>query len=302
MDVVFCFNGLGNQMSQYAFYLKKKSINPNCRFIFDERSKNEHNGFELGKVFGITYKKSFIDVLLYCLFRLVTTKQLPLVTKPLAALLKIMGVRAYFEPTNYDYVEDFVSNPSKRGINFYWGGWHTEKYFFSIKDFLLDVFVFQIDKKDSQLKYLQEQIKGSNSVSIHIRRGDFLTGNALYVHGSICTKEYFIAAVNHIYTLVEQPHFFIFSDDLGEEFLWIRNFFSNAQYTIVDSNKSEHSWKDMCLISNCKFNINSNSTFSWWGAWLNNSANKVVVVPKYFIKDVETKDVYPEEWIKLAKY
>lgn len=294
MDVVLIFNGLGNQMSQYAFYLQKKKINPSTRFLFDKRSHSIHNGYELERVFGVKYYDTFVNSILFFLFKLLWVKKYPFLTRPILKLLSLIGIRLVEEKENYDFDQTLLK-PSI-GIRFLYGGWHSEKYFNSNREEVLDIFKLEVEDKVN-LNILRE-IKNSNSVSLHVRRGDYMKGINFEMYGSVCTKEYFEVAINKINELVVNPHFFIFSND----FKWVQENFKMDKCTFVDCNKGNDSWKDIFLMSNCKHNINSNSTFSWWGAWFNQSLDKIVIVPKYFVNLLETKDFYPESWIKISDY
>lgn len=296
MDVVIIFNGLGNQMSQYAFYLQKKSINKSTRFIFDKKSMFDHNGYELDEVFNINYKDTFENILLYILFRILGVKKVSFISIPLIKVLNFIGIRLVNEKDNYDFDESLLK--SKKGITFYYGGWHSEKYFTEIKENVLNTFKFKSIENDIQLLELMAEIKNTNSVSIHIRRGDFLNEINMKTFGSVCTKDYFRTAMNKISHLVDNPHFFVFSNDVK----WVKENFKSDSVTIVDFNKSKASWKDMFLISSCNHHINSNSTFSWWGSYLNMNVQKTVIVPRYFINNLETKDFYPDNWLKIVDY
>jgi hypothetical protein len=294
MDVVLIFNGLGNQMSQYAFYLQKKNIDKSTRFMFDKRSGGTHNGYELERVFNIGYKEGFYDSVLFLLFRILCVKKYPAFSKPVLKFLNLIGISLVEESENYDFDEKFLK-PSK-GIRFLYGGWHSEKYFYSNKNQVLETFKLNVDDQVN-LNYLEE-IKRTESVSVHVRRGDYMKGIHFELYGSVCTKEYFEVAIDKINKLIDNPRFFVFSNDLQ----WVQENLKMNNCTFVECNKGIDSWKDIFLMSNCKHNINSNSTFSWWGAWFNLYGNKVVIVPKYFVNNLETKDFYPDSWKKITDY
>jgi hypothetical protein len=296
MDVVMIFNGLGNQMSQYAFYLRKKEINPSTIFIYNKGTRNQHNGYELERAFNIGYKFRALDYLLYYIYQILFLEQYFLVLKPLVKVLNTFGIRLIKESYNYDYNEsDFIS---RKGLNFYWGGWHSEKNFLSVKDEVLNAFTFRLDNIEDGTNFseLISEIKKTNSISIHVRRGDFLTSGGIYQFANVCTLSYYQKAIELIVKEVENPHFYVFSNDLE----WCKSNLSLDVVTFVDCNKGVDSWRDMQLMSLCKYNINANSSFSWWGAWLNKNDNKIIV-PEDFINNMVTKDVYPENWIKIRK-
>lgn len=294
MDIVIIFNGLGNQMSQYAFYLQKKKIDNSTRFIFDKRSHINHNGYELGRVFNIELEKTLSNSILFLLFRILTIKKYPYFSKPLIKTLNFFGIRLFEESENYDF-DEVLLKPSK-GIRFLYGGWHSEKYFNSNRNQVLKAFKLKVEDKEN-LDHL-EKIKKTESVSIHVRRGDYMKGIHFEMYGSVCTKGYFEVAIDKINKMLEKPHFFVFSNDLQ----WVKENFVMERCTFVDCNKAKDSWKDMYLMSNCKYNINSNSTFSWWGSYLNCNESKVVIIPHYFVNNLETKDFYPSSWLRIKDY
>ena len=296
MDIVVICNGLGNQMSQYAFYLRKKQLNNSTRFIFDRRSLSTHNGYELKRIFDIDYQEKFTEKILFYIFRFLSINRMPRLSKLIFRMLKLIGVKLTIEKPNYDYEDQNVK--SSYGLNFYYGGWHSEKYFLPIENEVKKVFNFQSDQGDELLMGMLSRIKSCNSVSIHVRRGDFLVGSNMEMYGSVCTKEYFDAAIKKISSIIDTPQFFVFSNDV----LWVKDNLRYENLTIVDFNKGDKSWKDMYLISNCKHNINSNSTFSWWGAWLNTHKEKIVITPKYYINNLVTKDFYPSTWLQITDY
>jgi hypothetical protein len=296
MDVVIIFNGLGNQMSQYALYLQKKQLAKSSRYIFSKKSAGNHNGYELNTHFGIEYHDTFTNKLLFLLFRMVGYKKYPLLSKPIVRLLNLLGVEIIHENENYDFDPKHLQ-PSL-GIKFYEGGWHSEKYFINIKEEILQTFQFKADRLGFENMQVLEKIHSVNSVSVHVRRGDFLDADNYKKFGSICTLNYFLCAIKKMNTIVEKPHFFFFTNDPE----WVAENFISPNYTLININQFGNSWKDMYLISNCQCHIDSNGSFSWWASWLNQQSNKQVIVPKYFIAGHYSKDVYPESWIRLTDY
>lgn len=292
MDVVVIFNGLGNQMSQYAFYLKKKSINPRTEFI---TFCNDHNGLELDKVFKINCNNNYKKKLLYIIFRLLLTQNLKFLTYPIKVILTFFGCKIIRENFNYNYNPEFLS--SKPGINFYYGGWHSELYFNSESDNINKAFcfdnAFKLDKYNIELLDL---INKTNSVSFHIRRGDFMNINNIDLFGNICNLEYYKKAQVEIEKKILNPHYFIFSNDMQ----WVKSNINLERVTYVENNKGSNSWIDLYLMSRCKNHIIANSSFSWWGAWLNNFKNKIVICPSKFSNNDINSDVYPINWFKIS--
>lgn len=151
-------------------------------------------------------------------------------------------------------------------------------YKFLIKDF---EFPKLTDVKNTEIL---KKIESCNSVSIHIRRGDYLN-HPLF--GEICNKEYYRKAIKIIENKVKKPVFFIFSNDIE----WVKENIKidNESYYIDWNLEEKDSYKDMQLMSRCKHNIIANSSFSWWGALLNTNKEKIVILPKQWIKKKRKK-------------
>jgi hypothetical protein len=179
------------------------------------------------------------------------------------------------------------------------GYFQNEKYFEKIAEALRTDFTFKKTLTDKNLA-ISGQLKATNSVAIHIRRGDYLKANS---QSNFITldKVYYKKAIEAILGRVENPAFFVFSED----FDWIKENldFDNHPVTFIDWNKGRDSYIDMQLMSLCKHNIIANSSFSWWGAWLNNNRDKMVIAPeRWFREEQKNKlldDFYPKGWNKL---
>jgi hypothetical protein len=291
MDVVVIFNGLGNQMSQYAFYLQKKKYGPATQYINFCRV---HNGAELERVFNIKQKHNAVQNVLYALFRLLLSRKIPLRTL-IKLFFKVFNIRITDENFDYNFKENYLKSSS--GINFYYGGWPSENYFNSVSNCVKQAFKFTVPQDYENAAHIAS-INNSNSVAMHVRRGDYLNEENINNFGKVCTLGYFEKAIATINSSVINPHFFIFSNDVE----WVKNNLKMESVTYVTCNSGNNSWKDMYLMSICKHNIISNSTFSWWGAWLNNHDSKMIISPsRYLNNDIKT-DFYPESWIKLSDY
>lgn len=288
MDIIIVFNGLGNQMSQYAFYLAKKRFNSNCYVVFDPKSVSTHNGLELENIFEIKLNSSFFDKVISCFYGYILNRRI------INRVFNIIGVRIIYESKNYDY-QNSILKSSPKGVNFYWGGWHSEKYFKSIEQEIKNTFKFP-SVCDSPIfnEWLRKISFDDNSVSIHVRRGDYLDkpSDPFYQFNGVCTIDYYKKAIAYIQTKIVSPNFYIFSNDVD----WCMQTFGIESMYYIDCNKGKDSWRDMYLMSECRHHINANSTFSWWAAWLSPYLDGIVLRPKFFIKDIETKDFYPAEW------
>ena len=177
------------------------------------------------------------------------------------------------------------------------GYWQTEKYFKNIEHTIKKDFTFKT-KPDKNNQSLLNQIKNCNAVAIHVRRGDYVKNPVANRILGVCNLDYYNKCINLIIRKINNPHFFIFSDDPK----WtINNLNIDFPATYVSHNGSDKGYEDLRLMSNCKHQIIANSSFSWWGAWLNNNPNKVVMAPKKWFNDlsINTEDLIPESWVKI---
>lgn len=177
------------------------------------------------------------------------------------------------------------------------GYWQSEKYFKDIETIIRQEFTIKSEMNVKSLA-IEKQIKSINSVSLHIRRGDYVSNpHTNQFHGS-CNLKYYFQCVENLTRGVKHPHFFIFSDEPE----WTRaNLKLPYPTTFVDHNPPENGYEDLKLMSLCKHHIIANSSFSWWGAWLNQNPSKIVLAPKKWFNSVNynTKDLIPDKWLKI---
>lgn len=133
------------------------------------------------------------------------------------------------------------------------------------------------------------------TVSIHIRRGDYLSQQFSAGFGNCCPLAYYREAIHYMKTYLDDITFVLFSDDMD----WVKMNLPLDNAIYVDHNHGVDSWQDMYLMSMCQHNIIANSTFSWWGAWLNDNTDKIVIAPKRWWSSIENDDVVPESWIRM---
>lgn len=294
MDIVLLFNGLGNQMSQYALYLAKCQTDPHTQWLyFPEQYTNQHNGYELERIFGIkmqnTPKGRLGKIYNWYLYSQVCESWRRQCVRKILSAMKVQFIR------EKKHTVDSNVLAKHDGYTYFYGGWHNPEYFQYVADEIREIFRFDDDKIDDRNKLIVKEISSCNSVSIHVRRSDFVKQSTLF--GNIATPEYYKKAMEYIKNRVEHPVFYIFSDDIG----WCRENIEEENMYFVDWNMGEDSWKDMMLMSKCKHNINANSTFSWWGAWLNENPEKIVIVPDKFMNVEGSEQIYPKDWIKIQR-
>ena len=178
------------------------------------------------------------------------------------------------------------------------GYWTSERYFKDIENIIRKEFTFK-NPPSEQIQQIIEQISAVNSVSLHIRRGDYvLDPKTNQTHG-ICGLDYYYRCIEQISLKIKYPHFFIFSDNMD----WCRNNLKIKYHPVnyVDHNQPDKACEDLRLMSLCKHHIIANSTFSWWGAWLAADKDKIVFTPeKWFARDdINTDEMFPKDWIMV---
>lgn len=174
------------------------------------------------------------------------------------------------------------------------GYWQNEKYFKKIRPFLLREFTLKKESEDF-LK-LKKLVRNSSSVSIHFRRGDYVASLATNKYHGVLNLDYYMKAIKVINKRVKNSHFFVFSDDVE----WVKkNFSIRKQITYISGDYALTNIEEMLLMSMCKHNIVANSSFSWWGAWLNKNPRKIVVAPKRWFMVKTDLQTIPRSWIKL---
>jgi len=268
--------GLGNQMFQYAI-AKSIAIKNNDKFSLDVSfypkqtlRKYELNLFNIEE--DLQNAENIFDKI---------KRKLGFISKEYFIEKEI----AVFDKEVFDYKDKIILD----------GYWQNEKYFKDIKDEIVKDFIPKNSISDEAKEYLR-LIKSLMSVSLHIRRGDYVQDNTTNINHGICGIEYYKEAIKYFENKYTNITFFIFSDDIA----WCKeNFEFIDNKVFVDNTKS--AIDDLELMKNCKYNIIANSTFSWWGAWLNDNKNKVVVSPKQWFtkKEWQDKNIACDDWIKI---
>lgn len=201
---------------------------------------------------------------------------------------------SYIKEQGMLFDKNVFNSPSDTYVD---GYWQTEKYFKGIESDIRKQFTFKTPPSEKN-KQTIERILEKNAVSIHVRRTDFISDAASRSIYSACGIPYYKESVRLIADRVSNPHFFVFSDDMD----WTKeNLKIDFPTTYVDFNNSETNYEDMRLMSLCKHNITANSTFSWWGAWLNEYDKKIVVTPKKWFNSAARSDIdlVPHGWKKI---
>ncbi len=292
--IVRIHGGLGNQLFQYALgrgvssKLKtnlsltwvpyEKDTWEYCLNYFNITSDDAKNSSLFGFVGMRKRQKKF-----NALYRLLKRIRLNDIIFPFYFVEKGFPFNSDLFSKNHSYIEGF---------------WQTEKYFKHIEDDIRAEITLK-NPLSSYSKNIMDEINNSNAISLHVRRGDYITrADAITFHGT-CSPEYYKDAVGQIAKNISDPKFFLFSDDhewVAENFKWLP-----FPFTCV-KNPSEKNYEDLILMASCKHHIIANSSFSWWGAWLNPRKDKIVIAPKKWFLNApknDTRDLIPEEWVKI---
>ena len=276
---------MGNQMFQWAFARACEAKNGILPLIDDSEETLKLNKFYLMKDLN-TVKK-------------------PLWNKVLRNIIPFHNIRNKLTKINYDlpivkeeYFNKFSPNLLTYRENAYYKGFfQTEKYFSDIRNQLLDDFIVN-EPLNKQNREMLEQIILTNSVSVHFRRGDYTKKRVSKIFGA-CSEQYYQNGINIITEKTDKPvTLFIFSDDIE----WVKHNINFEQKTVyVDINSDKKGIFDLVLMKNCKHNIIANSSFSWWGAWLNENPEKIVIAPTPWMEKTDNRDLIPQDWIKIKK-
>lgn len=278
--------GLGNQMFQYAFgYVISKRLRVEHKLYFASDIGTTPRNFELS-LFNISAKQ--------------VLKQEAKFVSGNSSIIRNLICK--FKPSKFHIVSELGSEHRSyrqkiKDNSILKGYWQSEKYFIDYEPEIRREFSFN-EKLEGKNKYLAEIINKSDAVSIHIRRGDYLSDKNTNAFHGICDLEYYKNAMKTIEKKIKRPTYFFFSDDPA----WVKkNLLSKYETHYIDWNSGEESYRDMQLMSLCDHNIIANSSFSWWGAWLNNNPSKIVIAPKIWYRDgsINTKDLVPDKWVRI---
>ncbi len=281
--------GLGNQMFQYALG-RKISLENKCELKLDIC------GLETANKVGDIYRSFDLDA-----FNIknvcATLNEINNLKYPFGLFSKI--VRKFrFKILRQTYTGWEPNILNKTGNMYLDGFWQSPKYFNDIREVILKDFSLKLPISAS-MQLWTNKIQETNSVSIHVRRGDYVSNPRVQNEFGTCSENYYKAAISHLKQNYEDLRFFVFSDDIE----WVqRNLELPANTTLV-SDKVLTAPEELTLMSKCSHNIIANSSFSWWGAWLNTNPNKVAIAPTpwFNMKDHIYKDLIPNTWIALLR-
>lgn len=289
MKIVNILGGLGNQMFEYAMYLALKDAHPEEDIKVCTRSFSGyglHNGLEIQRIFGVELPEASLWELCKMAYPFFNYKTYQIMFHWLPKR-KSMTQGTTQDFFNFDEV-------TREGSAYYDGYWQNEKFFKHIREKMLQSYSFPNfhDKKNEQLA---GKLIGENTVSIHIRRGDYLKEPIWCV----CTPEYYFNGIDYLKKKEKIELLCVFSDDIPWCKENLKGLTADIEVEYVDWNKGEQSFRDMQLMTYCKHNIIANSSFSWWGAWLGQRDGKIVIAPKVWCNKPIVNDPICEGWVRI---
>lgn len=288
MIIVKLWGGIGNQLFQYSFgkYLSKY-LNTEVKYDIQTIQKAKN------------FTKRSLGILDFNIHIEIASKEdngkLKYFSKGIFARIeRKLSQKLPFLFKTYFVESELHSRIDKSNIKdncYYDGYWQSYHYLNQIESIISTEIILRYPLSKN-CQSLISAIKNTESISIHIRRGDYINIKKNFDRFGVCSKHYYESSIQYISKLCENPIFYIFSDDIN----WAKENFIGSQYCFVYGNLPS---EDMYLMSQCKHNIIANSTFSWWGAWLNNKKDKTIIAPAnwYNMKQNNaTERLIPETW------
>lgn len=290
MKVVRIRGGLGNQMFQCALLLA-------LRYHFDEPIYADTTWY------GTCLKHSYqLEYIFRIGLQYASDRDIKSVTHHTHHYILNRWLRGLVphkatecrENKDFDYIDDIFSCSSDR---YYDGYFEDVRYFSAIEDDIRAAFTFKRPLSERN-EAVARRMREVPSVSLHVRRGDYMSKSNKRLFGGICDMDYYAKAINYMRSHVEGAHFFVFSNDI----VWCKEHISplleGVGVEYIDWNRGWDNYVDMQLMSCCRHNIIANSTFSWWGAWLNDNKQKIVVSPRY-LTNVRKKPFALDGWVSF---
>ena len=302
MIIIKLQGGLGNQMFQYALG-RSLAIKHQTKLILDYSFYKYQNKYQIARE-GFTPREFELGI-----FNIEGTcenehnfinyrkkKRLDKVK----AMLGLQYKKAYTE-TSFCFNQEVEKLKPPVYLE---GFWQCERYFSSVSAEIRKNFTFKFPMDHVSAKVVEEINNCSLSVSLHVRRGDYVNSAKTKDFHGICDLSFYIRAKELLEERLKgrEIHYFVFSDDPA----WVKENLSGyfSKITVVSHNTGKESWKDMYLMSLCKHNVIANSSFSWWGAWLNRNSDKLVIAPGKWFKNApefyDTSDLIPADWVQIS--
>lgn len=290
MIIVQLKGGLGNQLFQYAAGLSLAAYHGTIVKV-DIAELNRKDA-EIGTIRGFDLQQIRLAPGIATEAEISERRPQTLPAR-LSDKLKPPHRRQVYKEVNFRFDTHFF----EAGSNIYLKGYRqSERYFKPIEMIIRDGFALKQEAVE-RVRPFAEELRNSNSVSLHIRRGDYTNREVSSYHG-VLDEHYYQQAISYFESRIPGCRFYVFSDAPG----WVEDHLSfQAPVEIISGGKTQTHFEDFYLISSCRHNVIANSTFSWWAAWLNEHTDKIVVAPKRWFNqaDHDTSDLIPQGWIRM---
>lgn len=296
MIVVRIYEGVGNQMFQYAYayalsinkeYKDKIYLDVRDEAVGERDRKRFYRPLEIDQ-FQISLPQASPDILKKWDY----IESRSLYNKAIYWLAE-RGIGRYkiYNEDNYNFDKKYLK---PKDNSYIMGSFQHDEYFNMLRPGLVKEFTLK--KKLIIPAELETIMNRHEVVSIHIRRGDYVNDRCVRKVMGICNEKYYNKAVEYIMEHVKNVYLFVFTDD--EQ--WVKdNLDFKTPHIIISGHFGLSDVQELVMMSKCRHNIIANSTFSWWGAWLNNNESKIVVAPGKWFRESGRKNIAVEQWVTL---
>ena len=290
MKIVNIIGGLGNQLFQYAFALILKTKYADEEVKIDLHHFNHyplHNGYELDQIFK-------------CDLPVATSTDIRSLSYYIPNYKLSRIARRLLPRKSTEFIETTFGKYDAAVLEFngdcyFEGYWQAAQYFNEYRNTVLDAYQFKPFDRQINLQ-CAEDMMNTNSVAVHVRRGDYLKDPT---YGNICTIEYYQKAFEYTIKNLHNANFYIFSNDIEWCQQKFQSLLSGHKITYINWNTGRESYRDIQLMTYAKYLIVANSSFSWWGSFLNNREDKTVIAPHKWINKEEASDIQDRSWLLI---
>lgn len=293
MIIVKLMGGLGNQMFQYAAarslsWRHGTVLKLDLSFLEGDQSGDTPRIYKLDHFYITAEKASRWEV-----STMSGRGNAFLPTAFARFFQKNAADHANYREKSFHYDPQLLDQPDNVYLE---GYWQSERYFTDIREVIRKDFTVKTPLTDKNRK-LADEIQAVNSVSLHVRRGDYVMDEKTIAKHGVCSLEYYLRAEDRVAEIQADPHFFVFSDDPE----WVADNLKLRHPARYVSHNGSMAHEDLRLMSLCRHHVIANSSFSWWGAWLSTGTDKLVIAPDRWFNDpsINTRDLIPYEWQRL---
>lgn len=282
MVIVRFKGGLGNQLFQYGLYKNLELLGKDVRADISDYEENRDSRNFLLRDIGMK--------LVYA-----NANDIEKYRGRLNSIIEIVRRKYGLRKSYFGEKEDIFDKKIFLLDDIYLDGfWQNELYFKEIESEIREELIKLLYQNDNVKKTdLKNKIENENSIAVHIRRGDYIKKNSIYTN--LGESDYYDKAIEYIRDKVENPVFYLFSDDTE----WIKEKYRGKEFVIVEDYEGKSEQEDLILMSKCKHNIIANSSYSWWAAWINCNNKKIVIAPKEWFSINKKTNIVCSSWLSI---